>query len=976
VRSAVTVIAGTLGGVVMLAGCKLDLTGATCNTNDNCPVRQFCSVPVGARQGTCKEGDRFEATLALSADPPILPAGGTTQAVATLTSDGGPPVPDGGLVTELVDWSVAPGSEAFISVSNDAGTRGLVDTLAPGEAVLVGSINFADQRLEAQTRIVVSNAALQRIIAVADRIQYAPGTPGSAAATGFFSDGTHADLTSLVAWSSSAPAVLGVSNASGSWGRLSALAPGKATLHATYLALTGATSVVVGNATLVGLSISPLQPRGLEGEDLRLDATGLFSDGTAQTMTPAVQWSADDQAVGYFASPGVATLLSPGSTTVRAVAGSVQASAELEVALFAPVQMEISPAWPDPLLVDSTTRLTAWATHQDGTVAPATVDWSSSDPSLTISPLGDLSAASPGLSTVAASMPPVEASALAEATADAGVSWLVWPPEVMVPVGAEGTLALERAHGDGTVQDLTGVAGWRPAEVDAGLVDVDTGDNGGDVRPRVAGERAAVLAILPGHTARGFVRSPTGSPTVEIVPAAGAFPARSRTHLAAVGHWPDGTVLELTGAASWSASPEGLLLAGNGPSAGLVLGADAGTATMRVRFDGASAQAPMVAEPDPGKLEVWPAGATLAAGTALALSVILVSGSGESTDVTSDAVWISNAPKTAIVANAPGQKSELLARAGGTAVLTASLDGLSAQLNASVTGATLQAVVPHAPPAVLAWAPVRFLAIGQFSDGSTQDLTRWVSWTSSDPALLRIRGTGADRGAARGMDAGVVEILARPRGGQSAGLPVTVNGSPLAALSVTLPLTPVAVGTRPRAQAVARAGDGTLVDVTGLVEWISADPTVATVSSLVRPGWMTTLRQGTTTVTARFDGLSAGALLTVTNAPPASLTVDGPATLATGAEGTATATATLSGGGSQVLGEDVVWSSDQPSVLGVSNAPGARGRLLGLSPGSTTVRARTRSGLPALQGSATVTVSGAGVRAAYSVPLRVPSAGK
>jgi len=277
---------------------------------------------------------------------------------------------------------------------------------------------------------------------------------------------------------------------------------------------------------------------------------------------------------------------------------------------------------------------------------------------------------------------------------------------------------------------------------------------------------------------------------------------------------------------------------------------------------------------------------------------------------------------------------------------------------------------------VLTWAPVRFVATGQFSDGTTQDLTRWVSWTSSDPGLLRIRGTGADRGAARGVDAGVVEVLARSRGGPSAGLPVMVNDAPLVALSVTLPPTPVAVGTRPRAQALARAGDGTMVDVTGLVEWISADPTVATVSSVVRPGWMTTLRQGTTTVTGRFGGLSGGALLTATNAAPVSLAVDAPATLAAGAEGTATATATLSGGGSQVLGEDVVWSSDQPSVLAVSNAPGARGRLLGVAPGSTTVRAKTRSGLPALQGNATVTVSGAGVRAAHSIPLRAPASGK
>ena len=74
--------AGAVGALALalLAGCKLDLTGATCNTNENCPVRQFCAVPAGARQGTCQIGERVTATLALTANPSLLPAGGTTQA--------------------------------------------------------------------------------------------------------------------------------------------------------------------------------------------------------------------------------------------------------------------------------------------------------------------------------------------------------------------------------------------------------------------------------------------------------------------------------------------------------------------------------------------------------------------------------------------------------------------------------------------------------------------------------------------------------------------------------------------------------------------------------------------------------------------------------------------------------------------------------------------------------------------------------
>jgi len=951
-----------LGLAVLGAGCKLDLTGATCNTNDNCPVRQFCSVPAGARQGSCQPGDRFSATLTLTTDPAILPAGGTTQAVATLQSNGGPPVPDGGLVTELVDWSVDPASANIISVSNDAGTRGLVQALALGQATLNGSMIFSGQPVASKATVVVSNAALTRIVTVADRLQYAPGTAGSAAATGFFSDGTNADLTSLVKWSSSVPAVLTVSGASGTWGRLAALAPGHSTLQATYLNLTGTTWVTVGNANLVGLALSPFQARGVQGSELEIDATGVFSDGSAQPMTRSVQWSVDDQSIGYFGAPGSVVLLAPGTTTVRAVASTIQAQAELDVAPVAPVQMEISPAWPDPLQLGSTTRLSAWTTHQDGTVALDTPAWSNPDRTLTVGPAGDVSTeGDAGIATVFATDGVVDAQVSIEVTAHPGVSWLIWPSELVLPVGAQGNFALERTHSDGTVQDLSTTAGWRPADLDGG-VDVETGETGGTVRPREPGTRPLVLAVVPGKVARAWVRVPAGAPTLEIVPGVSTLPVPGRTHLFAVGHWPDGTVVDVTGSASWTATPPTLVTAGNGPSAGLMLGADAGVTTVQARFGGATAQAQLQAEPDQGSLEIWPPAAMLATGTAMPLAVTLLTASGDSIDVTSDAVWISSDPKVAIATNAPDQPGKLLARGAGTTLLVARVGQVQTSQPVTVTSASVQRVDVQPPAAITTWAPAGFRATGALSDGTAQDLTPWVGWSASDPSLLRVRGTGPGRGQARGVDAGTVQVLAHPRGGPPVSVPVTVNGTPLVSLSVALPAGAVTVGSRPRAQAIANGGDGTAVDVTRQVEWTSSEPAVATVSSVIRPGWTTTLRVGTTTIGARFAGLSGSAPLQVVGDGVVNLTVSAPGTLPQGTVATASATATLSGGGLQPLDEDVVWSSDNPAVLGVSNAPGARGRLLGVKPGTTTLRAGTRSGLAAAQGTATVTVSAPALR--------------
>jgi len=381
--------------------------------------------------------------------------------------------------------------------------------------------------------------------------------------------------------------------------------------------------------------------------------------------------------------------------------------------------------------------------------------------------------------------------------------------------------------------------------------------------------------------------------------------------------------------------------------------------SLRARFGAATSQAQVQAETSPAFLESWPPAATLAAGTVIPVAVTLVDGSGDSTDVTADTVWVSSDSKVAIVTNAPDQRGLLLGRGPGSALLTAQVDGIRVGVAVRVTAAGLERLDVHAPAAIVAWAPSNFVASAVLSDGTVQDVTRSVTWAPSDPSILRLRGTGADRGTARGVDAGTTDVLAHPVGGAPTSVHVSVTGGPPTSLAVLVPDGGVAVGTRPQARALARTAQGALVEVTALVEWTSSDPTLATVSSLVRAGAITTLRSGTPTIAARFAGLTAGAPLKISADSLTQLTVTAPDGLTVGAVGFATATATLSSDGAQVLGDDAVWSSDDPAVLAVSNAPGLRGRLLAVGAGTTTLRARTRSGLPSLQASTSVSVSAA-----------------
>lgn len=956
--------------LLALGGCRLDLTGAACIDDDNCPVNQYCQILPVQDVGSCVAGTNPAgpgSTFVIGADRSLLlPLGGTAQAWALLVPPGAGP--DGGEnVTPSAAWGTDNPSVLSVSPPTDGGFQVDLVALATGQTNLTATYRVTvNKTIFASVPVVVSNAELQSMVVTPDRPLYAPGTVGASAATGFFSDGTHADLTSLVEWSSDAPAVVDVSNASGNWGRLTAGIHGTASISASYQDLEASSIVGVSTAKLLSLSLAPIVARGMVNGQLQLEATGLFSDGSVQPMTRSVQWSLDDPQLGYFGAGGSGrvTLLAPGLAEVQAVFGATRAREPLEIGPANPVQLEISPWWPDPLGLGTSLQLQAWATTDQGIVSTTAPAWSSSTPSVPISASGLLQAGNGavpgfdgGVGTVLARASGLEATASAEVTAALPVSLGIWPPNPVVPLGLEVPLRLERGYADGTIQDMSVLAGWRAA--DAGTVDVDTGDRGGTVRARQPGS-ATLQALLPGRSVYVDVRTPEGSPTLlEIVPPILAVPRGNRAHLAAVAHWPDGTLVEVTSAAAWTPAPEGLAIAGNGPAAGTLLGLDAGVVRVQAFFGGAVAEAAVTFEPDAGTLELWPPGPSLAIDTALPVAVTLLSASGDSSDVTRDAVWTSSAPELALVTNAPASPPQLIGRDAGQVDLLGRVDGLELRTSAQVTGAGLASLELQAPSTLVTWAPTAFRAVGHFTDGSFQDLTRWVSWSSSRPSHLRVLGTGPQRGAAVALLPGAVDVHLRPRGGTMVASSLQIDGSELS--SLTVQASPVVVGTQEQVQATGHAADGTTADVTGTVEWSSSDPAVATVSSLIRPGWLNALAPGTVVLQARLGTITGSTSLTVGGHALASLAISAPAVLALGQAGTASAVATLTGGGSQTVSEDVVWSSGDSGVVAVSNARGTRGALLGLAPGTVTLRARARvPGSPALVATATVKVQGAG----------------
>lgn len=86
-----------------------------------------------------------------------------------------------------------------------------------------------------------------------------------------------------------------------------------------------------GSATLASITVTPSNPSISQGTAEPFTATGTFSDGSTQNLTSSATWNSSNTGVAMIASTGVATAVTPGSTTIKAASGTISGSTTLTV---------------------------------------------------------------------------------------------------------------------------------------------------------------------------------------------------------------------------------------------------------------------------------------------------------------------------------------------------------------------------------------------------------------------------------------------------------------------------------------------------------------------------------------------------------------------------------------------------------------------------------------------------------------------
>ena len=299
------------------------------------------------------------------------------------------------------------------------------------------------------------------------------------------------------------------------------------------------------------------------------------------------------------------------------------------------------------------------------------------------------------------------------------------------------------------------------------------------------------------------------------------------------------------------------------------------------------------------------------------------------------------------MSNALGSEGLATSVSLGSTTITATdpASSMSGNTPLTITAAVLTSIaVTPTNPSIALGTTEQFTATGTFSDGSTQNLTNSVTWSSSNTAVAAVSNALGSEGLATSVSLGSTTITATdPATSISGNTTLTITAAVLTSIAVTPTNPSIALGTTEQFTATGTYSDASTQNLTNSVTWSSSNTAVAAVSNaLGSEGLATSVSVGSTTITATdpATSISGNTTLTVAAAVLTSLAVT-PAnpSIVVGATQPFTATGTYSDGSTQDLTSSVTWSSSNTAAATVSNASGTAGLATSVSAGTTMITA-------------------------------------
>lgn len=906
---------------------------------------------VSASLGELQASAELEVTTAklqglkLTPVDPVLKIGGSVAFAVEASYD------DGKIfeVTASAKWTSSAPSKVIVS------DQGVATALAAGTAI----IEAVYGGMAASRVVTVQAAKLTGLTLKPASATLAAGGVQVFSAWGAYDDGSEADLSGSALWSVTPAGLAAVSNAAGSQGTVTALAPGVAEVKAVFGALSATAKLSVTAAPLVSIDITPADPKVPTGIKTKLRAKGHYGDGKVLDITEKVVWqSADPKVATVSNATGLAGVLqgvAQGQTTVSAALGAVSGKTSVTVTAAALTGVVVAPA-SKSIPLGLTEAFTAQATYSDGSKADVTGSalWSSSEVKVAevsnaAGSKGVVTGVAPGKAVLKAVFAGLSGSAQVEITAPKLVELTVGPHNLQRKAGQKVQYYAMAIYSNGQSQNVTTQVAWSSSKTSVAVIQT-TGSFIGVVSAMAAGK--TTISAKYGGLEASTTLTVTDPELValQVTPATWESPVGMPMQFQAVAIFSDDTSQNVTFQANWSSSNSKVAAIGNqmggpgGGNKGRTMGYQPGEVTLTATFKGATGTAKLKISPaQPSGLSLFPGAYTIPVGQFRMFEASLLYSDGTVVPANWQGTWSSSNNKVVAALNGMNQKGAVQALAEGTATITVTVEGFKATASVTVTKAEPKELqITPGVWKVAKGVPANFNVVAVFSDGTTQNVSGQATFTSSDPSVAAVFNGGPMGGVVQTLKAGKTDIKASWKG-LSASAELTVTAAELKALQVTPTSPTVTPGSWAKFEAVAIYSDDTTQQVTGLASWSSSNNKVASVSNLQSPpgkGLAQALAAGKTTISASWGGKTGSSELTVQSAALIEIQVTPFApVLPLGYLTAFRATGIFSDNTVQDLTGQSSWTSSNPTIASVTATQPNPGWVTPISAGTTEITA-------------------------------------
>ena len=666
-------------------------------------------------------------------------------------------------------------------------------------------------------------------------------------------------------------------------------------------------------------------------------ATGTFSDGKARDITSSVTWSSSVSTVATVATDGTVTAKAAGSTTITASDGSVTGSAALKVNPTL-VSLAITPGTAS-IAPQTTQAFKATGTYSDNSTQDitSTVTWSSSATGVATisngtSTQGVALAIAHGSSTITATLGTISNTATLTVTNGVLQSIAVTPANSTVVLGSVRQFTATGTFLDGSttsMQDITNVATWKSSTVSVATITIS-----GAVTALKIGTTTITATWVSISGSTQVTVSAANLSSIAIQPGNSTIAPQTTIQFSAVGTFSDGSTRNITNQVTWSSSNSAAATIQNSTATGVSTGESTITATLvAVAISGSITLT--VSDATIQSISVTPSGRSIAPGTTLPFIATGLFSDSSTQTITNSVTWSSNNTASAKVSNTAGSNGIVTAVSAGSVTIQAAFGAVSGSAPLTVNSSTLSSIALTPIGAVLAPAStLQYDAIGTYSDGTTFNLNRVATWSSSTNTVATISAFGQ----ATGQSAGTTDITAKMGSVTSNSAALIVSSSPLVSIAVTPANSQVPVTIETIFTAIGTFGDGSTQDLTASVKWAAAPASVATVSNVGGSiGVATGVSVGKATISAVFAAQIGTAMLNVTDATLTSILISpNNPQISRGGSEQFVATGTFSDGTTQNISDQAAWTSSSVGVAVINTT----GLATSAGPsGTTTIKA-------------------------------------